>query len=110
MERNFVLISCNTRLLKINCQGQLVSDFLLNELISVKAMSHDSRCDINMLNWRACHMKSTHHTSQYSRVSHIRNHLLSVRSEPVSYRMRLVSRECSSSFLFEELSSVLGLN
>ena len=34
----------------------------------------------------------------YSRVSHIRNHVLSVRSKPVSYRM---SRECSS-FLLDD--------
>ena len=46
---------------------------------------------------------------KYSRVSNIRNQFLRVRSKPVSYRMRLVSRECFS-FLFEELSSVLELN
>ena len=40
--------------------------------------------------------------SEYSRGSCFRNHILSVRSKPVSYRMRLVSREYSS-FLFEEL-------
>ena len=34
--------------------------------------------------------------NEYSRVLHVRNHILSVRSKPVSYRMGLVSRECPS--------------
>ena len=45
----------------------------------------------------------------YSSVLHIRNHILSLRSKPISYGKRSVSKECSS-FLFEEFSSVLGLN
>ena len=55
-------------------------------------------------------MKNTEKvTVHYSRVSHIRNYFISVTSKSVSYVMTLVSRECFS-FLFEELSSVLGLN
>ena len=45
----------------------------------------------------------------YSGVSHIRNHFMSVRSEPVSYGMRVISREYSG-FFFEELSIVSGLD
>ena len=45
----------------------------------------------------------------YSGVSHMRNNFLNVGSKPVSYGMRLISREYSG-FLFEELSTVLGLH
>ena len=52
------------------------------------------------------YLANSAHRRGYSRVSHIKNHILSLRSNPVSYRMRLVSRECSS-VLFAELPSVI---
>ena len=56
-----------------------------------------------------CHFEKARFLDKYSRVPCIKSHFLSLRSKPVCYRMRKVSRECSS-FLFEVPFSILGFN
>ena len=56
---------------------------------------------LEIIVWRERYLRRTREIhgnnpeSHYISVSHTRSHVLSVRSKPVSYTMRLVSRDCS---------------